>query len=114
VDGDLQELDPEVLAKMRGEILDMDAPYTVVPGLPRVANLTNAKRHDRNKETQAALRESIAWWAGIQRRDGRCRRESERRFFHLFKIDVLGAQALKAADALMLADKVNKRIGQEL
>jgi hypothetical protein len=114
VDGDLTELSEDALARLRGRVIDLASTFTPHVGVPHVANLANAKRHRHDIECQKALRESLAWWAGIQRRDGRSDRESMRKFYHTFGVDVLSAQALKAADALPLADKINQKIGEEL
>jgi len=117
VDGDLIELDPAVLAAMRGEIArinmtaaecqaEMAAKY-----VPHIGQLAGLKRHRLQQEAQEALRASIAWWAGWQRAQERTDGESYRRFYHMFGIDVLSAQALNTPEALTLADRVNRHLG---
>ena len=64
VDGDLFELEPEVLAQLRGEIARIDGPPHVPHGLPVPAELAIIKRHKARQDTQRELRESIAQWAG--------------------------------------------------
>lgn len=113
VDGDLLELDPQVLAEMRGEIRRIDEDPMVVAnqlrrmGKPEAACRGAAKNHKIRQDHQAALRESIAWWAAYQREMNRGDSESYRRFYFNFGIDVLSAQALGKTEALALADKVN-------
>lgn len=116
VDGSLVELDPSVLQLMRGEIEKVDMhPEAYRHELakkhtPLVGQLAGVKRHVARQEAQAALRASISWWAGYQRALNRSDDESYRRFYFMFGIDVLSAQALKTADALSLAEKINIKL----
>lgn len=118
VDGDLAELDAETLRQMRGEIALVDRHVTEYQAelaarrVPRIGQMANAKRHLKRQEAQAALRESISWWAGFQRAAGRDDSESYRRFYFKFGLDVLSAQALKTEEALTLAGRVNEHLGQ--
>lgn len=116
VDGDLTELDPATLAAMRGEVEKVDQPIEeyraalAASGCPAIGQLANAKRHMARQEAQRALRESMAWWAGYHKAAGRSDAESYRRFYHLFKIDALSAQALNTDEALRLAERINNEI----
>lgn len=116
VDGDLIELDADVLAQMRGAIAVMDksaedyAAELAARRVPLIGQIGHVNRHLRNQEAQAALRASIAWWAGYQRAAGRSDSESYRRFYFAFGLDVLTAQALKRDEALALADRINARL----
>jgi len=117
VDGDLLELDQETLAAMRGDVARIDRPASEyreeleAKHAPRIGVLAGVKRHNQNQEAQAALRSSIAWWAGYQRAKKRPDSESYSRFYFEFGIDVLGAKALKTKDALTLASKINHKLG---
>jgi len=117
VDGDLYELDPDVLAEMRGEVHKVDNPANTIAamqrsGAPDVAIRGFKKNALARCEMQEALRESMAWWTKIQYDQGRSDSESYRLFFHCFGIDVMSAQALGRPDALALAEKVNEYIGR--
>jgi len=117
VDGDLYELDPEVLAQMRGEIEKVDNWQGTIYGMeragaPAVAINSFRKNARLRLEMQEALRESMAWWAGIQRQAGRSDSESYRLFYHLFGIDTMSAQTLGRPDALTLANRVNEELGR--
>jgi len=118
VDGDLCELDPAALAAMRGEIARIDQPADEVrrkmefAGAPAYVAAGAAKQHRNRQEMQHALRESIAWWAACQRQLGRSDRESYRRFYHQFGIDVGTAQTLGRGEAEELAQRVNLNIGR--
>lgn len=117
VDGDLLELDPDTLARLRGDIARVDMhpeayrEELAAKHTPAIGQMAHVKRHAERQDAQAALRESIAWWAGYQRAAGRPDSESYRRFFFAFGVDVLTAQALKTADALALAERINEHLG---
>lgn len=103
VEGDLFQLSPEVLARMRGEV---DA----APKFPHGATLevTGAikKRWRERQEAQGGLRAAMEQWGGARRAAGDTDRIMQRRFFVQFGVDVLSAQALPRADAAELEQKV--------
>lgn len=118
VDGDICELDAATLAALRGEIAQVDKeagdilnmmqraghPYPVAKG--------NANRHLERQQAQTELRESIGWWAAFRQAAGDPDTISYRRFYHLFGTDVLSAQALGRAEAVLLTAKINSTIGR--
>lgn len=110
VDGDLVELDPEVLRQLRGEIDRIDN----APSFPRNASpaATGAikRNHWDRQQHQAALRDAIATWAGWQQHMGRPDRESYRRFYHGFGIDIATAQTLGAKDATELEARIRTQL----
>ena len=110
VDGDLTELDAETLRRMRGEVQKLDG----MPFYPANASAeirgAIAKNHFIRQRSRAVLREAIATWAGWQRSLGRDDQESYRRFFFHFGVDVLGAQALRSADAEALAARIQAQL----
>ena len=114
VDGDLTELDPSVLAEMRGEIARIDQPAEAVGRRMEAAGMQGAavggamKNHRERHEAQQALRMSIRWWAA----DHGDIRESYRHFFFKFGVDVATAQTLGRRDALELANRINMEIGR--
>jgi hypothetical protein len=114
VDGDLLELDAEAIARMRGDVAVVDKPAELYRAelqskyTPYVGQLAHVKRHVKCQEAQSALRFSIAWWAGYQRHIKRPDSESYRRFYFMFGIDALSAQALKISETLELTEKINK------
>lgn len=117
VDGDLCELDPATLAQMRGDIdrVDMDKEVyreeLAAKHTPKIGQLAHVKRHAERQDAQAALRHSIAWWAGYQRAMGRNDSESYRRFYFAFGVDVMTAQALNTNEAMDLAGRINEHLG---
>lgn len=107
VDGDLLELDAETLAALRGEIARIDGDAVIPYGAkPEVVGAVK-RRHWERREAQQALRNVIAWWAGLETAQGRGESESYRRFFHRFGVDVANAQTLNAREAAELAERVN-------
>lgn len=112
VDGDLLELDAATLAALRGEIarIDCDAviPYRAAPEVVGAVK----RRHWERREAQGALRNVIAWWAGLESAKGRGESESYRRFYHKFGLDVANAQTLGAREAAELAGRVTVELAK--
>ncbi|WP_287278677.1 helicase-related protein [Ralstonia sp.] len=106
VDGDLQLLDPAVLAAMRGEIDRIDGDAVVPWGAPQPAQFAARKAHAERQNAQESLRKAMAVWGGWQTAQGRGLAEAQRRFFHQFHIDVGTAQALGAREADTLAERI--------
>lgn len=118
VDGDLEEMDADVLAALRGLVdeahrsIDEERDRLSATGLPHVQTMANVKRHAERLETLGALREAMALWGGRQRAEGLNDSQMQRLFYLQFGIDVLSAQALKRAEAQSLLDRiVNANIG---
>lgn len=112
VDGDLLELDASVLAALRGEIARIDGDATIPYGAaPEVAGAVRRRHHER-REAQQALRNAIAWWAGLESAQGRGESESYRRFYFKFGVDVASAQTLNAREAAELAERVNLELAK--
>jgi hypothetical protein len=98
VDGDLAELSPEALLRLRGEI---DRPLVVPYGAPPEVVGAVRKRHREAQEAQAELRRSMAEWAGRHSTatDAGTVSALQRRFYLEHGIDVLSAQALGRREA---------------
>lgn len=112
VDGDLCELDPAVLAALRGEVARVDAdPRYPVGAAPEVVGSIN-KRHIERQASQRDLRASVALWAGWQKSLGRDDAEGHRRFWFMYGTDVLSAQALGASDAEALKGRIDRTLEQ--
>lgn len=107
VDGDLLELDEDTLAALRGKVAHIDGDPTIPWGATPIVEGAVRKNHRLRQQAQADLRNSIAWWAGLQDNKGLTESESYRLFYFKFGIDVAGAQTLGAKDAVTLADKIN-------
>lgn len=110
VDGDLHELDPEVLRKMRGEVARIDGPALFPRNVDWTVKEAIHDRHVERQGAQAVLRESIALWAGWQKALGRSDQEALRRFYFKFGMDVLSAQALGAKEAGELSQRIQSEL----
>ena len=99
VDGDLLELAPDVLARLRGEAQQVLEMPLLPQGLPREAVRHQMALHRERVSAQHDLRGHIAWWAGLQRSRGFSDREIYRLFFTQYGMDVMTAQGLKAREA---------------
>lgn len=109
VDGDLVELDPTLLAAMRGEVLRVDRPPVYPPGVPARTVYDN---HMARQIEQQALRQRIALWSGWQDRQGRAHSEQFKRFYWSFGTDVASAMALNAADARKLMERIDAELAK--
>jgi len=112
VDGDLYELDPEVLAAMRGKLAQIDGAARVPQNLDAIAAAAVRKNHAARQTAQHFLRELMALWGGWQAAQGFDVAQSQRRFFHAFGCDVLTAQTLGRPEAEALALKVKGVLDQ--
>lgn len=113
VDGDLYELDPDVLAQMRNEVVGAREDVNqyrdkmIAHGLPPHAVKRNVKLHENRLDALVKLDLKLAEWAGYRRAEGLSDSEIFRKFYLTYGVSWLEAQALKAADA----DKLRERIG---
>lgn len=107
VDGDLSELTPEALARMRGEIAAVDGSFVPVPqnATPMIAAACH-KRHRARQQAQHALRERMAMWGGLRTAAGDSLAEAQRRFYLQHGVDVATAQTLNATEAAALMERI--------
>lgn len=116
VEGDLTELDPNVLNKLRGLASNMISETSSAAcllyeaGAPPEAIMGARKNHLKRREAQLQLRESIAIWAALQRQKGHPDSESYRKFYHTWGIDVMSAQTLNYQASLKLNQKIREKI----
>lgn len=115
VEGDLTELDPTILAEMRGEIARIDAPDSEV-GLKfgpngGLAAMGAMKQHRVRQEAQSVLRDSVALWAGYQRAAHIPDKISYMRFYNTFGLDVMTAQCLGRKQAEELTERIRRVVG---
>ena len=122
VDGDLNELSPEVLAQMRGDVDKVDSAIGEQITEYRQELLDNyckpahIRAHcnrmftklEHQKESQVKLREKMAWWAGYRRSEGRTDDEIFRIFYLTYGVDWVSAQALPGDEADVLIKKLGE------
>lgn len=120
VEGSLEELSPEFLAQLRGDVAAIDKPVedqviAYANGLNKYTNPIHAQRHiknfhkkaEANIESQSELRAEMAQWAGYPRAEGFSNDEIFSKFYIKYGIDWLSAQALESKDADKLKEKIN-------
>ena len=110
VDGDLFELDPGVLANMRGEIERIDGVPYIKMGLSPFVNRAIVKQHHNRQVSQKKLRDNIALWAGHLKAENMEDSEIYRRFYHFAGVDVMTAQTFSRTAAEDLNDKLKLAI----
>lgn len=108
VDGVLEELDPMVLARMRGEI-DPPLKFPVGATGPIRARLTAT--HAERVEAQRKLRIATGVWGALKEREGLTVAEGQRTFYFRYGIDLMSAWALNASDADKLRAHIEAEIG---
>ena len=109
VDGDLLELDPDVLARLRGEIDAVNSAPRIPGHLDSIAQRGIRNKHHAKQLAQAELRHQISNWAGYPKADGLTDSEIYRLFYHTFGIDIGTAQTLGAT----AAEELTKRVDQD-
>lgn len=111
VDGDLIEIDPSVLARMRGEVDAIQHGSAAIPhGIsdPIVIRAIE-NRFKQRQSAQNELRDVINMWAGIQTQVyDRSESNAYRLFYHTYGMDVLSAQKMKTADMMKLTEEIRK------
>jgi DNA repair protein RadD len=112
VDGDLFELDAATLAQLRGEVAKVDLPVAELRAqlqakyMPQLGILAQTKRHVERQGAVAALRDTMAHWAGYERHAGLSDSEIYRKFYIKFSVDMIGAQTMKIGEV----EELNRKI----
>jgi DNA repair protein RadD len=116
VEGDLEELTEEKLqelyATIRKELLPIEQynQYLLQVRTPNIAISSKMKQHRERLEEVEQLRKAMGFWGGWRKQQGDNDSQMQRRFFHLFGVDVLSAQALKRADAEALRLRITDKL----
>lgn len=105
VDGDLAELSPEALARLRGMIdPPLKLPFSAEPAVIGALK----KHHFARQEAQGKLREAMAQWGGNALAAGLNLSQAQRRFFLKYGVDVMTAQTLPRAEAEELLKRISE------
>lgn len=116
VDGDLYELDPDVLAQMRNEVVGArETPEAMRDRLvanhnPVIAVMSRVNKQIKRLDALTKLDGLMATIAGYWRHDGLSDSEIFRKFFLTYHIDWLSAQSLKKDDAVALMEKIQNDV----
>jgi hypothetical protein len=103
VDGELAEMSPELLARLRGEI---DKPLVIPYGAAPVVVASVKKNYREGCAAQASLRDMMALYGGWRLMQGDDIGMTQRRWMFTFGCDVLTAKALNRSDAAELEARV--------
>jgi hypothetical protein len=106
VEGDLREMAPELLAKLRGEIAAVNTAPKIPYGATPVVAGSIRKNHRLRIEALGSLGLAMAVYGGWREMEGDTVSETQRRFFFQFGVDVMTAQALGRADAEALEARI--------
>lgn len=116
VDGDLYELDPDVLAQMRNEVVGArETPEAMRDRLtgrymPQAGVISEVRKQIKRLDALTKLDGLMATIAGYWRHDGMSDSEIFRKFFLTYRTDWLSAQSLKKDDAEALMEKIQNDI----
>jgi superfamily II DNA or RNA helicase len=112
VDGDLIELDPAILARLRGEIARVDGQCYMPVAAGHEARRNILAAHHARMNAQSTLRRLMALWGGWRNHEGESDRQAHKRFFLTFSIDVGTAQTLDAERAADLEAKIREQLAR--
>jgi DNA repair protein RadD len=105
VDGNIEEIDPQLMAQYRGEQARIDGP---APNLPGAAHVAGIRNHMYRQAAQHRMREAVAvWYASHGDTENAV---AYRRFWFTFGIDAAQVRTLGTADA----DAMRQRIIDDL
>lgn len=110
VEGDLGELDPTVLAALRGEVDRINGPLPNMAGMAAAAQRGIIRSHHDRYTAQKQLQRVMQVWGGWQLQLGRTDREMQKLFYIRFGKDVMSAQTLGATDAVALETKIRAEL----
>lgn len=112
VEGDVTLVDPEVLARLRGDIAAVDNAPTVSADPKSVIDNTHAKHNRARIAAQEVLRKTMRLWGSWRNHEGEDDRHAQRRFFYMFGIDYMTAQTLGSKDAFDLNGKLTEELNR--
>jgi glutaredoxin len=110
VEGDLYEMDPAVLARMRGEMEEVFHAPRIPEGMPSIGVRQFIAAHGARQDAVLSLRNAIMQYGGMRHAQGDSDSEMQRRFWFTFGIDVWSALTLKRAEAADLEARVRARL----
>lgn len=114
VEGDLCELDPDVLDHLRGIITTIDGTPKIPRNLSPHVQRAIVKRHEERQRAQLKLREKIALFAGFYKQKNVDDSIIYRKFFMRYDIDILTAQTLGAPAAVELSERIDVNLREGL
>lgn len=115
VDGDLELVDPEVLAEMLSKTV-LESPEEVSRRVEKAAGIPAAMRALKNQikriEMQKKLSQEVAIWAGLQREEGLTDRQIHKKFYFIFDKTITQALAEPEADMDLTINRLRYTKGE--
>lgn len=116
VDGDLELLTEETLAELYASVrknvptIEEYQEWLVSKRVPGVNYTRNLKLHREHLAEIEHLKWAMGLWGGWRKSQGDNDSQMQRRFFHLFGMDVISAQGLPRADTEALRGRIIERL----
>lgn len=116
VDGDLELLTEETLAELYASVrknvptIGEYQEWLLSKRVPAINYAANTKRHREHLAEILHLKWAMGLWGGWRKQQGDNDSQMQRRFFHLFGLDVITAQGLPRAEAEALRLKIIGRL----
>lgn len=113
VDGRLIELDAATLARMMGDVAEVDSSFVPIPhGATAIVAAARRNTHAARQVAQHGLREALRLWGGWKETgpERLTTDQAQQAFYYRYKVDVLSACALSASDAAALEAKVRAEL----
>lgn len=110
VEGDLVELDPQMLAALRGEIEKISGPVYMPSNMSAEAQRGIIRNHHTRAVIQQSLQKALMLWGGWQESRGLKLRESQKLFFLRYGVDVMQAQSLGAPEMAALETRIREEL----
>ncbi len=116
VEGDLELLTPEKLAELYATVrqavqsVEQYEEYLVGKRTPSIAMSKHKRHHAERLQALDQLRHVMGYWGGWRKQQGDTDSVMQRRFYHLFGLDVIRAQALKRAEAEDLTARITAKL----
>lgn len=116
VEGDLELLDADKLAELYAQVrvatmtVEEHSLWMTRQRVPNIGRSKHAKAHVEKLLELDRLRHAMRYWGGHRKQQGDTDSQMQRRFFHLFGVDVVSAQTCDRAGAEALRERVLKSL----
>jgi superfamily II DNA or RNA helicase/glutaredoxin len=116
VDGDLELLTEETLAELYASVrknvptVEQYQQFLISRKVPGINYTRNLKLHREHLAEIEHLKWAMGLWGGWRKKQGDNDSQMQRRFFHLFGLDVISAQGLPRAETEALRGRIIERL----
>lgn len=116
VDGDLELLTDEILAELYATVrknvptISEYQEWLVSKRVPALGYAKHVKGHREHLTEIERLKHAMAIWGGWRKQQGDNDSQMQRRFYHLFGLDVISAQGVSRPEAEALRQRITERL----